>query len=65
MIRTRWWLVLSILLAIPAGSCHSNGNECDSCSSDSDCKSGLVCSTFSDGSKRCGSGVGATNCRVR
>ncbi len=65
MIRTRWWLVLSMLLVIPAGSCRSNGNECDSCSSDGDCKSGLVCSTFSDGSKRCGSGVGATNCRVR
>ncbi len=65
MIRTRWWLVVLMLLAIPAGSCRSTGNECDSCSSDSDCKAGLVCSTFSDGSKRCGSGVGATNCRVR
>jgi hypothetical protein len=65
MTRTRYLLVVLMLLAIPASSCRSSGDECDSCSSDSDCKSGLVCSTFSDGSKRCGSGVGATNCRVR
>ncbi len=65
MMRTRYVLLLLLLLALPAGSCKSTGEECDSCSSDGDCKSGLVCSTFSDGSKRCGSGVGATNCRVR
>ncbi len=65
MIRTRYLLLILMLLTVPASSCRSAGGECDSCSSDSDCKSGLVCSSFSDGSKRCGSGVGATNCRVR
>jgi hypothetical protein len=65
MNRTRYLLLVLILLALPASACHSSGEECDTCSSDGDCKSGLVCSTFSDGSKRCGSGVGATNCRVR
>jgi hypothetical protein len=65
MIRTRYLLFVMLLLALPASSCKSTGAECDSCSSDADCKSGLTCSTFSDGSKRCGSGVGATNCRVR
>lgn len=65
MVRTRHLLLLLLLLALPASSCKSTGQECDSCSADGDCKSGLICSTFSDGSKRCGSGVGATNCRVR
>jgi hypothetical protein len=65
MIRTRYLLFILTLLTVPASSCRSSGGECDSCLSDSDCKSGLVCSSFSDGSKRCGSGVGATNCRVR
>jgi hypothetical protein len=65
MKRTRYLLLVLILSSLPASSCSSKGDECDSCSSDGDCKTGLVCSTFSDGSKRCGSGVGATNCRVR
>ena len=65
MNRTRWLLFALVLLALPASSCKTTGDECDSCSSDGDCKSGLTCSTFSDGSKRCGSGIGATNCRVR
>jgi hypothetical protein len=65
MKQTRYLLFVLVLLALPASSCKSTGEECDSCSSDGDCKSGLVCSTFSDGSKHCGSGVGATNCRVR
>jgi hypothetical protein len=63
--RTPYLLLVLILLALPASSCHSSGEECDACSSDGDCKSGLVCSTFSDGSKHCGSGIGATNCKVR
>jgi hypothetical protein len=57
-------LALLVLLALPFAGCGSTGEECDSCSSDSDCKNGLVCSTFSDGSKRCGTGLG-TSCRVR
>ena len=63
MKRVRWVLLL-VLSALPAIGC-SKGGECDTCSTDSDCKSGFVCSSFSDGSKRCGSGLGATTCRVR
>jgi hypothetical protein len=55
---------LCLLLAVPLAAC-SDGDECDTCSSDDDCKAGLVCSEFSDGSRRCGSGVGASSCRVR
>lgn len=58
-------LGLVMLLTLPLGSCGSSGDECDTCSSDDDCKAGLVCSTFSDGSQRCASGVGATSCRTR
>jgi hypothetical protein len=58
-------LVLLVLLTLPLGSCGSGGDECDTCSSDDDCKAGLACSTFSDGSQRCASGVGATSCRTR
>jgi hypothetical protein len=63
--RTRLALGLLVLLTLPLGSCGSSGDECDTCSSDDDCNSGLVCSKFSDGSQRCGSGLGATNCRTR
>jgi hypothetical protein len=63
----RRWLAggLLLLLALPIGNCGSSGQECDRCSADSDCSSGLVCSTFSDGSRRCGSGLGETSCKVR
>jgi hypothetical protein len=57
-------LFLPVLAAISLWSC-SNGDECKTCNQDSDCKTGFVCSTFSDGSKRCGTGTGATSCRVR
>jgi len=53
-----------ILLVLPWLGC-AKGNECDRCSSDTDCKQGFVCTSFSDGSKRCGTGLGATTCRVR
>ena len=62
--RRRVSLLLLVLTVVPWMGC-GNGQECDTCSSDSDCKSGFVCNSFSDGSKRCGSGVGATTCRVR
>jgi hypothetical protein len=64
--RSRRLLSLGLLAlsALPLLRC-SNGGECDKCDVDSDCKAGLVCSTFSDDSKRCGSGTGATQCRVR
>jgi hypothetical protein len=65
MVRRYWALGLLVMLALPIGSCGSSGEECDRCSSDQDCTAGLVCSSFSDGSSRCGSGTGETNCRVR
>ena len=57
-------LALLSVLVLPVLGCNS-GDECDTCSSDDDCEAGFVCSTFSDGSQRCGSGVGASSCRVR
>ena len=57
-------LVLLALLVVSLGAC-SSGEECDTCSSDEDCNAGMVCSRFSDGSQRCGSGTGDTECRVR
>jgi hypothetical protein len=62
--RRRAALLMLLLVVLPWLGC-SGGKECDRCSSDSDCKSGFVCTTFSDNSKRCGTGVGATTCRVR
>ena len=56
-------LVLALLCALPLMGCSDDG-ECDSCSSDDDCKQGLVCVRFGDGSQRCGSGEGTTQCRV-
>jgi hypothetical protein len=57
-------LLLLMLLALPWLGC-TKGNECDRCENDEDCKQGFVCNSFSDDSKRCGSGIGATTCRVR
>jgi hypothetical protein len=68
MPRSRLPLILA-LVTLPILAC-TKGDECDTCSSDADCKSGFVCSSFlnPDGtvnSKRCGTGVGASTCRVR
>lgn len=60
----RRWIPFLVLTALPLLACTSGG-ECDRCSDDTDCKDGLVCSTFDDESRRCGSGVGATTCRTR
>jgi hypothetical protein len=65
MVRRYWAWGLLLMLALPIASCGSTGEECDRCSSDQDCTAGFVCSSFSDGSRRCGSGTGETNCRVR
>ena len=62
MRRSRF-LLAAVLALLPIVSC-TRGNECDRCETDDDCQDGLVCSEFSDGSMRCGTG-GATTCRVR
>ena len=62
--RRRTIGLLLVLIVLPWLGC-SNGQECDRCSADSDCKNGLVCSKCGDGSMRCGTGVGLTTCRVR
>jgi hypothetical protein len=62
MRRSRF-LLAAVLALLPIVSC-TRGNECDRCETDADCQDGLVCSEFSDGSSRCGTG-GATTCRVR
>jgi hypothetical protein len=63
MRRSRFFLLLAFA-ALPVLGC-SSGDECDTCSTDEDCKDGFVCSSFEDGSSRCGSGLGVTTCRVR
>ncbi len=67
MMRTRYVVLSLAFLAASAltVACRSNGGECDTCSSDEDCKTGLTCSSFSDGSTRCGSGIGSTTCTTR
>ena len=62
MCHARLPILLALVLGL--GACTSK-EECETCSSDDDCTAGLVCSTFDDGSKRCGTGTGATQCRVR
>jgi hypothetical protein len=58
-------VLVGALMALSLSGCGgSKGQECDVCTQDSDCAaSGLVCVPFSDGSKHCGSGLGATQCR--
>jgi len=56
------WLVVFLLTGVLLG-CTKN-QECDTCSRDEDCQAGFVCSTFNDGSQRCGAGAGVTLCRV-
>jgi hypothetical protein len=63
MRRSRTLILLAVLV-FPLLSC-TKGNECDRCSTDADCKEGFFCTAFNDGSTRCGSGIGATTCRVR
>lgn len=54
---------LPLLLALVLGLAGcTQKEECETCSSDDDCAAGLVCSTFDDGSRRCGQGTGGTSC---
>jgi len=62
--RRSLWLAGLVLAVLPLAGC-SSGGECETCTADADCKAGFFCSKFSDGSSRCGSGMGATTCRVR
>jgi hypothetical protein len=54
-----------LVLMLPLLAC-TKGEECDTCTKDDDCKGGFVCSNFSDGSRRCGTGnpESPTKCRV-
>jgi len=54
-----------VLAALTALIACTKGDECDKCTTDADCKDGFFCTDFNDQSRRCGSGVGATTCRVR
>jgi hypothetical protein len=63
MFRRRWLLCL-VLAVMPLAGC-TKGDECDRCETDEDCRDGFFCTNFSDESQRCGSGQGATTCRVR
>ena len=65
MRRSRW-LIAVVLALMPMVSC-TRGDGCDLCETDDDCQdeAAPVCTVFSDGSQRCGSGVGGTTCRVR
>ena len=57
--------VALILLSASVLLVSACGKECDSCQSDAECAAeGLLCVTFSNGSRRCGSGQGSTTCRV-
>ena len=44
--------------------CLQRGQECDLCRTNADCVPAFVCAEFNDGSLRCASGVGATQCRT-
>jgi hypothetical protein len=57
-----------ILLTLASGC--TKGDECDRCDSDDDCREGWICGELTpvdgrDVGKRCVSGVGDTECRVR
>ena len=62
--RARRILALAVLSSLSLFGCTK---ECDKCTSDADCadsKDTPVCRRFSNGDMRCGSGLGATTCRI-
>jgi hypothetical protein len=68
MAGRHWRLAALILLTVSLGC--TKGDECDRCDSDDDCREGWICGELTpvdgrDVGKRCVSGVGDTECRVR
>jgi hypothetical protein len=62
-------LTAAVVLGLAVVAC-TKGEECDRCDSDDDCREGWVCGELTpvDGKsvgKRCVSGTGDTECRVR
>ncbi len=55
-------MAIAAALIIGALSSCASTEECGTCSGDADCRSGFFCSTFSDGTRRCASGIGDTTC---
>jgi hypothetical protein len=53
--------VCAALLIGSLSSCAST-EECGTCGSDAECRAGFLCSTFSDGTRRCASGMGDSTC---
>ena len=62
--RARPLTTAMLLVALAIAACTQK-DECEACSSDSDCRPGFVCSNFDDGGRRCASGTGATGCATR
>ncbi len=67
MHRARRVLLIALSLGALLSCTGTKGEECDVCATDADCKGGFVCSNFSDGSRRCGTGnpQAPTQCRVQ
>jgi hypothetical protein len=67
-VRTGLLVIVALALAVLSGCVK--GDECSRCSSDDDCIQGLVCGELTPVNgesvgKRCVSGIGETECRVR
>jgi hypothetical protein len=59
--------ILVLAAVLSCLSLFGCNKECDKCTSDADCassKDAPVCRRFSNGDMRCGSGLGATTCRI-
>jgi hypothetical protein len=64
-----WLRVAAVALTLAFSGC-TKGEECDRCDEDDDCREGFVCGELSPVNgesvgKRCVSGIGDTECRVR
>lgn len=60
----------AVFLIVTALSGCTKGDECDRCDSDDDCREGWICGELTPVNgesvgKRCVSGTGVTECRVR